>query len=193
MRLAVAARNSEMRDAPGDPVVAKRMLLFAQFCEMTECLIVNQNGHFANLPGDSSHSYIADWLCPEIFTVDSPGDDKCDETSSFQAVFTIAPEAPCTRARELVASRHGDENWFYYEYVRDRTWTARDENTHEVENRPLALTNIILTVLWKPHGFHVVTRLPPGESFNASWFIDQNLVLLVHSFFPYGWSPKQGN
>jgi hypothetical protein len=34
MKLAVTTRNSEMRDAPGDPIVTKPMLFFAQFCEM---------------------------------------------------------------------------------------------------------------------------------------------------------------
>jgi transposase len=37
--------------------------------------------------------------------------------------------------RELVT---GDESWFYHEYVRDRIWTASDENTPEVANRTIA-------------------------------------------------------
>jgi histone-lysine N-methyltransferase SETMAR len=77
----------------------------------------------------------------------------------------------------------GDESWFYYECLRDRIWTARDENTPEVENKTIASTKTILTFLWNPHGFHVAIRLPPGDSFNASWFIDQNLVPLVQGFF----------
>jgi hypothetical protein len=40
-----------------------------------------------------------------------------------------------------------NESWFDYEYVRDRIWTARNENTSEVENRALAFTKIMLTVL----------------------------------------------
>jgi hypothetical protein len=49
----------------------------------------------------------------------------------------------------------------------------------------------MLTVLWNPHGFHVVTMLPLGASFNASWFIDQNLVPLLDRFFPGGRDPRQ--
>jgi histone-lysine N-methyltransferase SETMAR len=49
----------------------------------------------------------------------------------------------------------------------------------------------MLTVRWNPHCFHVVTMFPPVESFNASYFIDQNLVPLVQSFFPSGWNPTQ--
>jgi hypothetical protein len=34
----------------------------------------------------------------------------------------------------------------------------------------------MLTVVWNPHGFHVVTMLLSGASINGLWFIDQNLV-----------------
>jgi hypothetical protein len=44
---------------------------------------------------------------------------------------------------------------------------------------------------WNPHGFHVVTMLPPGASFNASWLIDQNLVPLLDRFFPGGRDSRQ--
>jgi hypothetical protein len=60
-----------------------------------------------------------------------------------------------------------------------------------VENRTIVSMEIMLIVLWNPHGFHVVSMLPPGEWFNASGFIDQNLVPLLQSFFPSGWSPRQ--
>jgi transposase len=49
----------------------------------------------------------------------------------------------------------GNEGWFYCEYVRDRIWIARDENTLEVENRSIAFTKTMLMVLWNSHGFHV--------------------------------------
>jgi hypothetical protein len=101
---------------------------------------------------------------------------------------------PKLRAHVQENWRHlatGDESWFYCGYVRDRIWTARDENTHEVENRTITSKKRMLTVLRNPHDFRVVTMLPPGESFNASWFINQNLVPLVQSFFPSGWRPMQ--
>jgi histone-lysine N-methyltransferase SETMAR len=85
----------------------------------------------------------------------------------------------------------GDESWSDYEDVRDLIWTARDANTSEGENRPIASTKTMPMILWNPHGFQIVTMLPPGESFNASWFIDQNLIRLIQSFFPPSWSPRQ--
>jgi hypothetical protein len=53
----------------------------------------------------------------------------------------------------------------------------------EVENRTIASTKIMLTVLCNPHGFHVAIMLPPGEPFNAPWFRYQNLVPFVQSLF----------
>jgi hypothetical protein len=47
------------------------------------------------------------------------------------------------------------------------------------------------TVVWNLYGYHVVTMLPPRTLFNASWFIDVNLVPLVEKFFPAGWSTRQ--
>jgi hypothetical protein len=44
----------------------------------------------------------------------------------------------------------------------------------------------MLTILWNPHGFHVVIMLPLRASFKAAWFIDGNLVPLVAKFFPAG-------
>jgi hypothetical protein len=85
----------------------------------------------------------------------------------------------------------GDESWFYYEYVRSRIWTARDENAPEVANRTIATRKSMLTVLWNSHGFHVVTMLSPGASLNATWFIEQNLVRLLDAFFPNGPDPMQ--
>jgi histone-lysine N-methyltransferase SETMAR len=49
----------------------------------------------------------------------------------------------------------------------------------------------MLTVLWNPHGFHVLIMLPTGAPFNAAWFIDQNLVPLVARFFPRGRTPGE--
>jgi hypothetical protein len=49
----------------------------------------------------------------------------------------------------------------------------------------------MLTVLWNPHGFHVVTLLPPGASVNATWFIEQNLAPLLDASFPNGPDPTQ--
>jgi hypothetical protein len=85
----------------------------------------------------------------------------------------------------------GDESWFYREYVRDRIWTTRDENPPERTNRTIASRKSMLTVLWNPHEFHIVTMLPLGISFKASWFVDQNLVHLLHRFFAGGWDRGQ--
>jgi hypothetical protein len=157
----------------------------------SECLIANHGWHVSNLPGDCSHSYVADWLYSEIFTVDSPCADRSAKTGLFRFGLTIAPKLGAhahNNSRHLVT---GDESWFYYKYVRDRIETARDENMPEAENGTIASTKTMLTVIRNPHSFHIVTMLSPGESFNASWFMAQNLVPLFQSFFPSGSSSRQ--
>jgi hypothetical protein len=42
----------------------------------------------------------------------------------------------------------GDESWFYHEYVRDRIWTATDENTPVMANRAIASRKSMVTLLW---------------------------------------------
>jgi hypothetical protein len=56
----------------------------------------------------------------------------------------------------------------------------------EVENTTAASIKSVPAVLWNHHKFHVVTMLTPRVSFNASWFIDGNLVPLVEKLFPAG-------
>jgi hypothetical protein len=48
------------------------------------------------------------------------------------------------------------KSWFYYEYLRDRIWTARDDNTPEVEKRTISSRKSMSTALWNPHGFQVM-------------------------------------
>jgi hypothetical protein len=88
--------------------------------------------------------------------------------------------------RRHVATR--DKSWFYYEYVRDRIWTAWDEHTHEVEDGIRALRKSALTALWDLHSFHIVTMPPPRASFNGSRFFDRDLIPLLEKLFPAGWS-----
>jgi hypothetical protein len=184
MRFAVATRNSEVRDDPEALYIRNRYCSSFNSARWSECLIANHSGHVANLPGDGSHSCVADWLDPEIFTVDSPRVDKWAEINLFRFVFTIAPEALCTGAWSLAASRHGEWKLVLLQICsgpgmdrtgREHPWSR--EYDHCI-NENYADSS------WNLHGFHVVTMSSPGESFNASWFIYQN-------FFPSGWSPRK--
>jgi hypothetical protein len=59
-------------------------------------------------------------------------------------------------------------------------------HTSEVENRTIPSRKSMLTVLWNAHGLYVTTILHMGASFDAAWFIDQNLISLAEKFFPMG-------
>jgi hypothetical protein len=85
----------------------------------------------------------------------------------------------------------GGESWFYYEYVRERIWTAMDDNAPEVADRTIASQKSMSTISWNPDGFHIATILPARESFTAPWFIDQNLQQLIDKFFPNGRRPGE--
>jgi hypothetical protein len=49
----------------------------------------------------------------------------------------------------------------------------------------------MLSVLWNPDGFHVVTVLPARHSFTPPWFIDQTLQPLIDKFIQNGRHPGQ--
>jgi hypothetical protein len=42
------------------------------------------------------------------------------------------------------------------------------------------------TTLWNPDRFHVLTMLHDGASFSAPWFINEDLIPLVETFFLIG-------
>jgi hypothetical protein len=70
-------------------------------------------------------------------------------------------------------------------------WISSLENAPDVPNRTIATGKDMVTVFWNPDGFHVVTILPKGASFNTAWFTDGNLVPLRDQFFPGGRRPGQ--
>jgi hypothetical protein len=80
----------------------------------------------------------------------------------------------------------GDDNWSYFEYVRDRLWISFLDNTPDYPNRTIATERQVLARVWNAAEFQVVAILRTGESFNAAWLIDGNLLLLRDDFFPGG-------
>jgi hypothetical protein len=86
----------------------------------------------------------------------------------------------------------GYETWFYYKDDRNGIWTGRDDNMPEIENRNIVPEQYPDRSM-ESHGLHVVTILPPRASFNALWFIDGDLVFLVETFLPVGWSAGEAN
>jgi hypothetical protein len=61
------------------------------------------------------------------------------------------------------------------------------ENASEMASRIIASRRSMSTDLWTIHGFDIGTMLPLDVSFNASWFVDQNLISLLDRFWPGGW------
>jgi hypothetical protein len=56
----------------------------------------------------------------------------------------------------------GDESWFVWEYEHSTKWgVARDEVPKRV-SQTIGTKKIMLTVIWRIDGFHVVDMIPPG-------------------------------
>jgi hypothetical protein len=78
-----------------------------------------------------------------------------------------------------------------FEYLRDRSLDFSAENTPDFPSTTVVTEKHMLTVFCNPDGFHVVTILPRGASFNTTWLIDGNPVPLRDQFFPGGTKPRQ--
>jgi hypothetical protein len=77
------------------------------------------------------------------------------------------------------------ENMFEIEY------RQYEMKMHMKSKRDRCVEKSMVTVLWNPYRFHIVTILPSRASFDASWFIHGSLVSLVEKFFPAGWSAER--
>jgi hypothetical protein len=52
------------------------------------------------------------------------------------------------------------EAWFYFLNHFDRIWLPYDELPPSFPKQMIASQKLMITVIWKPHGFHVIQSLP---------------------------------
>jgi hypothetical protein len=64
-----------------------------------------------------------------------------------------------------------DESWIYLFSEHDLMWTAPGEIVVDREWHIAQSPRFMLTVVWNPIGFHVLTALPKGRKFNAQYYI----------------------
>jgi hypothetical protein len=123
-KFAAAARNSQTKD-PGRPDRHETDAAISSIPQEDPNALLGTITETIS----TSPAYVADRLRNEDFTLDSPRADLEADTGSFTISTQLLPKL-CPHAhndwRHLAT---GDESWFYYEYVRDRIWTARDQNT----------------------------------------------------------------
>jgi hypothetical protein len=56
-----------------------------------------------------------------------------------------------------------DEAWFYFLNQHEQTWLPGQEDSPTIQRQTISSPKTMLTVVWNPHGFHLVSLLPKGQ------------------------------
>jgi histone-lysine N-methyltransferase SETMAR len=72
-----------------------------------------------------------------------------------------------------------DESWFYLNTDHELIWLQPDAEIPERERHTVQSEKVMLTVVWNPSGWHVVTILPKGATFDAAYYISDILTPLA--------------
>jgi hypothetical protein len=73
----------------------------------------------------------------------------------------------------------GDESWFFYYTPHQKLWLPQDVEAPAVARRLIDTPKLMVTIFWGASGIHVITFLPPGTSFNSTYFEDQVLSQFI--------------
>jgi hypothetical protein len=66
------------------------------------------------------------------------------------------------------------EAWFYFLDHFDRIWLPHDELPSSFPKETIASQTLIITVVWNPHGFHVIQSLPKGIKWTGRYYCFSN-------------------
>jgi hypothetical protein len=56
-----------------------------------------------------------------------------------------------------------DEAWFYFSNQHEQIWLPDQEDPPKIQRQTISSPKAMLTVVWNPHGFHLVSLLPEGQ------------------------------
>jgi len=62
-----------------------------------------------------------------------------------------------------------DESWFYLSTDYESIWLPSGDTAPERERKMINSPKMMLTIVWNPHGFHVIDVLPKGYKFNSDY------------------------
>jgi hypothetical protein len=79
-----------------------------------------------------------------------------------------------------------DESWFEFSMNHERIWFAREEPVPDRERYIIQSQKIMITIIWNPNGFHVVTALPTGLKFNTGYYTREILQEIKNWREPQG-------
>jgi hypothetical protein len=68
-----------------------------------------------------------------------------------------------------------DEAWFDFSNQHEQIWLPDQEDPPTIQRQTINSPKTMLTVLWNPHGFHLVSLLPKGQKWISQYYIDHIL------------------
>jgi hypothetical protein len=68
-----------------------------------------------------------------------------------------------------------DEAWFYFSNQHEQIWLPDQEDPPTIQWQMITSPKTILTVLWNPHGFHLVSLMSKGQKWTSQHYIDHIL------------------
>jgi hypothetical protein len=75
-----------------------------------------------------------------------------------------------------------DESWFYLSRDHEIIWLRESESPIEKEKHMIQVKRKMITMIWNPHGFHIVHALPKGENFNVIYYVEHILQLILEYY-----------
>jgi hypothetical protein len=74
-----------------------------------------------------------------------------------------------------------DELWFHLSTDHKLIWLPADTLVLDKEKHMIQFPKLMLTVVWNPHGFHLVDALPKETKFNGSYHV-MRILEMVHEW-----------
>jgi hypothetical protein len=68
-----------------------------------------------------------------------------------------------------------DDSWFDLSTDYESIWALSGDTSPEREIKMINSPKIMLTIVWNPHGFHVIDIFPKGCKFNSNYYISHIL------------------
>jgi hypothetical protein len=84
----------------------------------------------------------------------------------------------------------GDESWFTFEYQHSEKWIVHREEAPERVMQQIGTKKVMLTVIWRVGGFHVMDLMISQRSFDSQYFVSNIMTPLIVNIFPQGRIPQ---
>jgi hypothetical protein len=93
------------------------------------------------------------------------------------------------KVMQRIRFRHiiiGDESWFYLEYHHASQWSVSRDEVPQRVGAAIGTAKFMLRAIWGINGFHLPDLMPSQCRFNAQYFVEHVVVLLVQTVFLQG-------